>query len=183
MECKRHLLSFLSQALFLWSRGGARRPGFRLPCPRTPPSRLCPAPAPLRSAGGSSGLYLLRLPQVVAGGLCAPSRAVTVARPCVTSVPLPGGLSAKRGVGGSGGRGAAGAAASTHVGEPRSMVGRGCPVSARPALQASGGTRVPRAVLPGPRPCPGGFWREPHVAWISGPPPGAVHSALPTVTR
>lgn len=89
--------------------------------------------------------------------------AVTVARPCVTSVPLPGGLSAKRGVGGSGGRGAAGAAASTHVGEPRSMVGRGCPVSARPALQASGGTRVPRAVLPGPRPCPGGFSSEPRV--------------------
>lgn len=101
------------------------------------------------------------------GGSVLLPGAVMVARPCVTSVPLPGGLSAKRGVGGSGGRGAAGAAgeaaASTHVGEPHSMVGRGCPVSARPALQASGGTRVPRAVLPGPRPCPGGFWREPRV--------------------
>lgn len=183
MECKRHLLSFLSQAL---SSGPEAEPGGLVSgCPARglhPPA--CAQPPPLSAVlGGLRASIYCVFRRLWPGGSVLLPGAVTVARPCVTSVPLPGGLSAKRGVGGSGGRGAAGAAASTHVGEPRSMVGRGCPVSARPALQASGGTRVPRAVLPGPRPCPGGFWREPRVAWISGPPPGAVHSALPTVTR
>lgn len=126
--------------------------------PEDPTLPPVPSPRPSPQCWGVFGpLFTASSAGCGRGGSVLLPGAVTVARPCVTSVPLPGGLSAKRGVGGGGGRG-----------QGRHQHPRGQAVQhGREGLsrerQASGGTRVPRAVLPGPRPCPGGFWSEPHV--------------------